>query len=286
MTYNRNKIKNIVLLLVLCASLGGCAVRVAYLFLDVALLWSLDDYIDFEGDQRSQAKVAIKEFHKWHRYNELPRYAATFEALAADLEGPVTIETIRRYSDITFEDWQGIMRGLAAPSAKILSQLNDEQIQQLVDTMAEEERDDREDYAEETEEDVREDRYDFMDSAAKKLAGRLNDEQRTLIARWAASMHNMSEMSLDHRSRWRGEFVKILQNRSDVAILKQELEVLFAQPYLFWNEGYQQSMDHNETLTLQLFADLANSMTKKQRKKATKRLRNIASDFRSLSKEK
>jgi hypothetical protein len=177
------------------------------------------------------------------------------------------------------------MRGLALPSAKILSQLNDRQIQELVDKMAEEERDDLDDYNNETVEDVLEERRKFMENAAGKLAGRLNKEQGAMIKQWAASMHNMGQMSIDHRSNWRRHFVEILQDRSDESKLEQELTILYTQPYLFWSEGYQQSMDHNEALTLKLLADLANSMTDKQRRHATRRLRSFASDFRALSKE-
>ncbi len=286
MTVRASKFKNIAVLLLISLLLGGCAVRVAYYFLDVALLWSLDDYIDFEGDQRGQAKTAIKEFHRWHRYNELPAYATLFEELADALEGQLTVETIGYFSDATFDAWQTIMRGLAPPSAKILSRLNDEQIQGLVDTMAEEEKDDLEDYEEETEAEVREDRYEFMENAVSKLAGKLTDEQRTMIFAWAASLRNMGQMSVDHRSRWRAHFVKILQTRSDVEQLEKDLTVLYSQPYLFWSEDYQQSMDYNKELSLELLTDLANSMTDKQRAKAVKRLRTIAVDFRALSKEK
>jgi hypothetical protein len=279
------RLKNIALLLLLSIALGGCAVRVAYHFLDIALLWSLDDYIEFEGEQRAEAKDAIKAFHQWHRYSELPGYAEQFEALARDLEGPITVATIRHYSDVILEDWQRIMRGLAAPSAIILSRLNDQQIQELINTMAEEEQDDLDDYKNESEEEVRQDRYEFMENAVQKLTGKLTHDQRTMIRVWAVSLHNMGQMSIDHRSRWRQHFVEILQQRADQKKLEQQLTALYAEPYLFWSEGYQQSMDYNEELTLQLLTDLANSMTDKQRKHATRRLRAYAKDFRALSKE-
>jgi hypothetical protein len=42
-------------------------------------------------------------------------------------------------------------------------------------------------------------------------------------------------------------------------------------------------MDHNQAMTLKLMTDIANSMTNKQRKKAVKRLRNVADDWRALT---
>jgi hypothetical protein len=276
-------LKNIALLLVLVFALGGCAVRISYMFLDVALLWSLDDYIEFEGQQRTGAKVAIAEFHEWHRYNELPEYALLFESLADDLERPVTPATMAQYSDQALAAWQDIMRGMAAPSATILAQLNQQQIQVLVDTMAKEEQEDLDDYKNETPQEVQQDRYKFMHNAVSKLAGKLNDEQRTRIRVWAVKLRDTGQMSIEQRSNWRERFVQILQARDDVDKLEQELTLLFVQPYLFWSEGYQQSMSYNRELTVQLLAELANSLTDSQRSHATHRLRSFAADFRALS---
>lgn len=282
----RHNLKNLAILLLITVTLGGCAVRVAYHFLDVAMLWSLDDYIDFEGDQRSQAKAYIKEFHRWHRYNELPEYAVNFDALADDLEGQVDVATIDHYAELLLAGWENIMRSLAPPSAQLLAQFDDDQIQGLVDTLAEEEEEDREDYAEESREDVLKERYDFMADTSKRLAGKLTEEQEAMIRQWAASLQDMDEMTLEQRSQWRQAFFAALQDRSDVEKLEQELIVLYTDPYRFWSDDYRQTMEYNQALTHQLLADLANSMTDKQRNKATKRLRNIASDFRALSKEK
>lgn len=281
-----HKLKNIVVLLLVATTLGGCAVRVAYHFLDVAMLWSLDDYIDFEGDQRREAKVAIKDFHRWHRYVELPVYAVNFDALANDLEEPVTVETIDNYGQLLLAGWDNIMQALVTPSVDILSQLSDKQVQEMLETLAEAEQEDREDYDEQTTEDVLEERYDFMADAAKKLAGSLNEQQQTMIKDWAASLRNMGDMSLDHRSQWREQFANALQDRADKAQLELNLTALYTDPYQFWSESYRENMTYNEALTHQLLADLANSMTDKQRKRAVKRLRAIAGDFRTLSKQK
>lgn len=280
------KTRTLLLLLIITLGLGGCAVRVAYHFLDVALLWSLDDYIDFEGDQRGQAKLAIKDFHRWHRYTELPVYAANFDALADDLEGEVSVATIDHHGDLLLAGWNNIMAALVAPSVDILSQLTDQQVQDMLETLAEEERDDREDYAEESQEDVLEERFDFMADASKKLAGKLNDEQEAMIWQWAGSLHDMGASSLEQRNQWRDEFARALENRHDREQLERELTVLYTDPYRFWSDEYRANMEYNRAQTHQLLADLANSMTDKQRNRAVKRLRAIAGDFRALSKEK
>ena len=277
------KLKNLILLLFLVVTLGGCAVRIAYLYLDVMLLWSLDDYIDLDKEQKAHAKKLIKDFHQWHRYNELPKYAKTLNALAGDLNGYLTAKTIGHYAEGMTDTWIDMMRKLATPAAKFLNGLSQEQIDGMLKTMADEEKDDQRDHLTQTREELHQERYDFMVGGGKRLAGPPTPEQKAMVKQWAASLDDVEQMSLDHRSYWRNRLVVILKNRSDPERLERELRQLFGEPYLDWSEDYQQTMADNEVMTYQLFADLANSMTTNQRHRAIGRLRAIAADFEALS---
>ncbi len=60
--------------LLLCLLLAGCSTRVVYYWLDVAIVWQLDDYFSLDrpealAGQRSEGLMA------WHRQREVPRYA-------------------------------------------------------------------------------------------------------------------------------------------------------------------------------------------------------------------
>ncbi len=279
------RLKTLALLLAIGLALGACAVRVGYEFLDVALMWSLDDYIDFESTQRSDAKSVVKEFHQWHRLNALPEYAVHLDALADDLEGPVTVTTMRRYTEFSFQAWQELMQALALPSAKILADLTPAQIEGMIEIMVEKEEDDRNDLKNEPISKIYHERYEFMTKAAQRLAGKLNNEQRTMARRWATSLKDNRQLSIESREAWRKRFYAIVTADSSVATMAEQLSRLYAEPYLFWNANYQQSMDYNRERTLKLVTDLANSMTDKQRTHAIDRLRGFAADFRALSRE-
>jgi hypothetical protein len=284
-TLRTARLKTLVLVLGTGLFLAACAVRVGYEFLDVALMWSLDDYIDFESEQRADAKRVVKEFHQWHRINALPEYAVRLDALADDLEGPVTLETMRRYSEFSFEAWQELMHALALPSAKILADLTPAQIDGIIEIMVEKEVDDRNDLKNEPLSKIYHERYEFMTKAAKRLAGKLNDEQRTMIRRWATSLKDNRQLSIESREAWRKRFYAIVSADMSVSAMARELSRLYAEPYLFWNAKYQQGMDYNQERSLQLATELANSMSPKQRDHAIRRLRGFAADFRALSRE-
>lgn len=277
------RLKTLALLLAISLAAGACAVRVGYEFLDVALMWSLDDYIDFESQQRADAKDVVKEFHQWHRLNALPDYAIQLDALANDLEKPVTIDTMRHYSELIFAAWKEVMDALALPSAKILADLTAAQIQGIQSILEEKELDDRNDLKRDPVSVLYHERYEFMDKAATRLAGKLNDQQRIMIRRWATSLQDTRQMSIDSRTAWRERFISIISGGTSVDAMALQLSRLYGQPYQFWSDDYQQTMDYNRDRSLKLATELANSMTDKQRAHATKRLRGIADDFRALS---
>jgi hypothetical protein len=145
--------------------------------------------------------------------------------------------------------------------------------------------DDRNDLKNEPISEIYHERYEFMTKAAKRLADKLNNEQRTMVRRWATSLKDNRQLSIESREAWRKRFHAIVSADSSVATMAEQLSRLYAEPYLFWNNNYQQSMDYNRERTLKLITDLANSMTDKQRNHAIERLRGFAADFRALSRE-
>jgi hypothetical protein len=279
------RLKTLALLIAISLATAACAVRVGYEFLDVAMMWSLDDYIDFDSQQRDDAKDVVKEFHQWHRINALPDYAVQLDALASDLEKPVSIDTMRYYSELIFTAWQEVMQALALPSAKILADVTPAQIREMQLIMEAKDQDDRNDLKSEPLSKLYHERYEFMDKAASRLTGKLNDQQRILIRRWATSLQDTRQMSVDNRSAWRERFIAIISEHASVDVMAQQLSQLYTQPYQFWSNSYEQSMDYNRERTLKLVTELANSMTDKQRAHAIKRLRGVAEDFRALSRE-
>jgi len=274
--------RRLALVAAIALTVGGCTVRTAYHFLDSALLWSLGDYIDWQGDQKDTARALIREFHQWHRYSELPRYAREVRALAGDLAGPVDRHTVDRHAQALTAAWRGFMQQLAEPAADLFSELSTAQIDSLLATLAERERKDRRDALRQTPAEVRQQRYGVMAKGTERLVGSLTAEQRALISAWTAALQDLEQQSLDHRAAWREHFAEVLRDRDGPPPLQTRLRPLFSEPDLLWSEAYRRSLEYNEGLTHQLLVDLANSMTAKQRRKATQRLYRLAADFEAL----
>ena len=79
-----DRIPWIALLLLL---LSGCSlINVAYNNADTAVYWFVDDYLDFNPDQRGQFDQGLRRLHAWHRRVELPKYAGLCTVAAGRVE--------------------------------------------------------------------------------------------------------------------------------------------------------------------------------------------------------
>ena len=66
------------LILAWCAYLlSGCSMlRLGYGQLDTIAAWMADDYFDLDARQRDEFVKRFERLHEWHRYEQLPDYAA------------------------------------------------------------------------------------------------------------------------------------------------------------------------------------------------------------------
>lgn len=285
-TQSSTVLKPLLVVLMSLVLVSGCAVRITYPFLDWMLYWGLEDYVDFSRDQKKQVKAAIKDFHQWHRYEELSAAADDLAAMAAAIQNPVTPEQVSIYSEKMLEGWRRIMLQIARPTAEVMSTFTDEQIAALEKKLLEDETDDRKDYAEESPEDRLADRVELMQGVAEKIAGKLRPDQIERISTWAGSLQETSTMAADHAAQWRQRLREALALRDDVDALESAITPLFAYPDNYWSDDYRAALEHNRKLTDALVADLINSLDEKQRKRAVRRLETWSRDFRALSKER
>ena len=70
--------------LLLAVSLVGCsAVRIGYQNAPNLLYWWIDSYVDFDDTQSIQARDALASLHAWHARQELPAYIGLLRNLQA-----------------------------------------------------------------------------------------------------------------------------------------------------------------------------------------------------------
>jgi hypothetical protein len=164
-----------------------------------------------------------------------------------------------------------------------LSKLTEQQINAFFDILIAEEEDDARDIERDTQDQLIAEREEYISEKVTDLVGKLNDEQKLLIAQWAQDIKSTERLSLDHSIQWRTKMQAAMADRQDKQQLEQALILLFANPDQLWSDQYRQLIDTNQSLIIRLLFDINQTLTVKQRQKLIKKLNSFIKDLRDLS---
>lgn len=276
-------VRALVAVLAISLFVSGCTIKLAYNFLDWGLYWELEDYVKFNRDQRSLVKDEITKLVDWHRSGELPKYADQLEKLADGLENGLTVEQLDQTYNALSDGWQRIVIETLPAATDILSNLTDQQINDFFEILIEEEEDDANDIKRDTQEQLAIEREEYVSEKITDLVGKLNDEQKTLIAQWSLKIEPIAQLSLDHSIQWRTKMQATLADRQNKQQLEENLLVLFAYPDQLWSDQYRSVIEKNQHLVLTLLFDINQTLTDKQRDKLIRKLNSFIEDLRDLS---
>jgi hypothetical protein len=276
-------VRALVAVLAISLFVSGCTIKLAYNFLDWGLYWELEDYVKFNRDQRSLVKDEITQLVDWHRSDELPKYADQLEKLADGLQNGLTIKQLDQTYNALSDGWQRIVIETLPAAADILSDLTDQQISDFFEILIEEEEDDANDIKRDTQEQLAIEREEYVSEKITDLVGKLNDEQKALIAQWALKIEPIAQLSLDHAIQWRSKMQATMAERQNKQRLEETLLVLFANPDQLWSDEYRGVIEKNQHLVMTLLFDINQTLTDKQRRKLIRKLNSFVEDLRDLS---
>jgi hypothetical protein len=280
---NYKALRALLAVLVISVSASGCTIKLAYNFLDWGLYWELKDYVKFNRDQRLLVKDEISQLLDWHRSDELPQYADQLEKLSIGLESGMTVEQLEESYNNLRDSWQRIVIKTLPAAADIITNLNDQQINDFFEMLIEKEEEDAKDIESGTSARTLEKRESYVSKKIVDVIGKLNEEQNDLIAQWAGSMVPTKEFSLVQAIQWRTRMQAAIAERHDEQLLEKNLMVLFANPDQLRSASYRRVIEKNKRLIMQLLFDLNQTLTNQQRSKLVKKLNGFIVDFRDLS---
>ena len=280
---NYRALRALLAVLVISVSISGCTTKLAYDFLDWGLYWELKDYVKFTRDQRLLVKEEISELIDWHRSEELPQYAVQLEKLSALLENGLTVEHVEEFYNNLRDSWQRIVIKTLPAAVNIISNLNDEQVNDFFEMLIEKEGDDAKEIENGTNARTLKKREAYVSKKIVGVIGKLNEDQKSLIAQWVRGMKPTKELSLGHAIQWRNRMQTVLAERHNERQLEKKLMVLFANPDQLRSPSYRRVIEKNKRLIMQLLFDLNQTLTSQQRSKLVKKIQGFTEDFRDLS---
>ncbi|MEJ6597849.1 MAG: DUF6279 family lipoprotein [Oceanospirillaceae bacterium] len=280
---NYKALRALLAVLVISVSTSGCTTKLAYDFLDWGLYWELKDYVKFTRDQRLLVKDEISQLIDWHRSEELPQYADQLEKLSKELKSGITVEQLEESYNNLRDSWQRIVIKTLPATVDIISNLNDEQVNDFFEMLIEKEGDDAKKIEKGTNARTLKKREAYVSKKIVDVIGKLNEDQKSLIAQWALSMKPTKELSLAQAIQWRTRMQTVLAERHNEQQLENNLMVLFANPDQLRSTSYRRVIEKNKRLIMQLLFDLNQTLTNQQRSKLVKKLKSYINDFRDLS---
>ena len=280
---NYKALRALLAVLVISVSTSGCTTKLAYDFLDWGLYWELRDYVKFNRDQRFRVKDEISQLIDWHRSEELPQYADQLEKLSKELKSGITVEQLEDSYNNLRDSWQRIVIKTLPATVDIISNLNDEQVNDFFEMLIEKEGDDAKKIEKGTNARTLKKREAYVSKKIVGVIGKLNEDQKSLIAQWALSMKPTQELSLAQAIQWRTRMQTVLAERHNEQQMEDNLMVLFANPEQLRSASYRRVIEKNKRLIMQLLFDLNQTLTNQQRSKLVKKLKSYINDFRDLS---
>jgi hypothetical protein len=262
---------------------AGCTTQFLYNRLNFVIPWYVRERVTLEDDQIEALKSSVRSLTAWHRQSQLPRYSDFLRQASEQVRRPVSLAQMEATSREIDGFWNDIVAALAPDASRWLRALSPAQLQELLDSFAEEDEQISGHYCEASDEELNERRTKSIARSVKYWTGSLEDVQMELIERSAANLERTGCDWVASRARWRAELKRLLAENDAPAAFEAQFRELMLHPERTWTDGYRRGEQANRERFMNLLAELDTTMTAKQRERASRKLAGLASDLDELA---
>jgi Family of unknown function (DUF6279) len=253
---------------------------------EIAYLY-LDGYVDFNGVQSLKVKEELGKVHQWHRQTQLPAYIDSLKKLQAQMPGEMEPQA----ACAVFADVRSKMVALTERTepavVSIVGMLEPAQLRHMEKKFDKINAEYRSDYLEGNPRNLRDKRMKLVVKRAEMLYGSLDAKQLAVIGKNIDDSVFDARKAYAERLRSQRDAVQTLtpliagQAPQDKvqASMRQLLDRTLNPP----DAAYRAYIDNFMRDNCQAFAELHNSTTPVQRRKALETLKRYEEDFRILS---
>ncbi|QSX42168.1 DUF6279 family lipoprotein [Shewanella cyperi] len=275
--------KRALVVLMLCF-LVGCSTKMSYYFLDWAIEWQLDDYVTLDRNQQHQFDVLLDNFLKWHRREELNRYAEQLTELKTQLQqGTLTPALWAEHMDRAQAHWFRLFDYGLEGLLPLIQSFNQAQVDEIIAQLRKDEAELAEEYQGKTQEQLVKESDKSLQEQAEKWLGKLSERQKALIHNSNANRLATLDMWLEYRHEWLRQFEQALNQRQDAALLRCRMTLLMTSPQRLKSEAHQQAVRQNTENFGRLVLDIYQDLSDKQRRKLWREYDDLIEDLRELA---
>ncbi len=265
--------------------IAGCSmVRLGYSQADTIAAWTADEYFDFDSRQKDEFSSRFERLYEWHRYEQLPEYAAFIGAVKTRLHSGLRREDVLWFLEGLKTRYRLIASRGAGDAAEILATLTPPQLDALQRQWNKDNRKFiREFQLEDTPQEQQRALAKRMLSRIKDWTGSLSDEQEQKITALTNKLLLADRLRHEDRLRRQREFLRLLELRGNPGEFTSRLRHWL----LNWEEGrspeYERLYAPWLEQRVQFMVDVYSLLMPTQRAHLQHRLQNYIEDFQKLS---
>lgn len=272
-------------LALMLTTLAGCSmVRIGYPQLDVIAAWAADDYFDLEPEQKQEFRRRFGRFHEWHRYEQLPDYAAFLAEAKVRFQRGLTREDALWVTNGVRARYRTLVAYAADDAAAMLMTMTPAQLDALRSRWEKDNRRFVREYRlEESTEEQRRATGRRTLSRIRDWVGHLDDAQEKQILAWAGELPLLHGPRHQDRLRRQREFLQLMSQRDDAG----RFAARFRNFLLNWEEGrdpaYNRLFNEWTERQAELYVAVNGILLPHQREAVAERLQTYINDFTQLA---
>lgn len=275
--------KHIAVMLTVTLALGACSrVGLAYRNLDVIIPWTLSDYLEMNGEQKSWLDERLKEHLSWHCTTQLPGYLDWLDRLQTMIAtNQVTDAALQARAHEAEQAIAETAREITPSAIELLQGLDDKQVAEMNDAFARDRRKRQEEYLKPTLDQQIKERSARMEKRLNDWLGPLSNTQQQRVATWSRALGDQNTQWLANRVHWQKQFSAAVAQRHSPQF-PQRIETLLINRESLWTPAYRQAFANTEAQARSLFVDLMAASTPSQRERLLKKIEGVRKDFSDL----
>jgi hypothetical protein len=275
--------KHIAVVLSISLALGACSrMGLAYRNLDVIIPWTLSDYLDMNGEQKSWLDERLKEHLSWHCTTQLPGYLDWLDRLQTMIESnQVTDAALQARAQEAEQAIAETAREIVPSAIELLQGLDDKQVAEMNEAFAKDRRKRQEEYLKPSLEQQVSQRGARMEKRLNDWLGPLSTAQQQRVTAWSNALGDQNTQWLANRVHWQKQFSAAVAQRQS-AEFPQRIETLLVNRESLWTPAYRQAFARTEAQARSLFVDLMAQSTPSQRERLLKKIEGVRKDFSDL----
>jgi Family of unknown function (DUF6279) len=252
--------------LIACALLtAGCSSGFFYNRLDTFASWYLESLVSLNDGQRTEVRAWLERTLAWHRSSELTRYAAFLNDVSSSIARPGTRESydaMRVRLEGLISD---LVRKTAPEASQLLTQLSADQVEELIENLADKTRESTAENAEAVAaNEWQPEQTKSVVRQMKRWTGSVSTQQKDIISKHVAALEPTYLDWAESQASWRTALREaLIAKDSTVQAPTQPPKVLalLEDPNRQWTSDYSQKVQRNraryQAMLLELDATLA-----------------------------